>query len=551
MTHAEQATQYCRDVLDGTVIAGNWIKLAARRQLDDLAKSESDPEYPYRFSAKKANRICNFAELCPHIKGSLAQRRELIKLEPFQKFFLGSIFGWVRKSDGLRRFRTAMLWCPRKNGKSLIASVIGLYMLLMDGEAGAEVLAGASSLEQAGYVFKPAQQIVEKTVGLRQLGCQVLANALVVPSTGSKMMAVIGKPPDGSNPSCSICDELQEQNDDILVSTMVTGMGSRDQPLLIATTTAGYNTGSPAFLMQQELQDVLQGHKDNPELYGLLFCPDENVPWTSELALRQANPNMGISVREDYLLQQQREAISIPRKQTSFKTKNLNIWCSSSVSWLPLEKWNACADSTLRLDDFIGQPCWIGLDLASKLDLTCASLVFKRDDKFILFQRFYLPEARIEEIQNAHYKTWHEHGYLEAVPGQVNSQQELLDDILADAKRFELREIAHDPYGAAHLVAQLSEHGQTCVEIQQTWKGMSEPFKSMEALVLSRQILHTGNPVMSFCVANTKARVDRLENAVPDKQSPEKKIDGVVSAVMALGRAQLAPKPSAGFMFVA
>lgn len=550
MKHHEQAENYCRDVISGLVPACRWIKLAAQRHLDDLDR-QSDPAFEFEFKPSKGNKVCKFAELLPHVKGRWARSRERIHLEPWQCFILCSIFGWLRKRDGFRRFRTALIYVPRKSGKSLLASIIGLWFLAMDSEQGGEVLCGATSLDQAGHVFKPAQAIVEKTVGLRQLGIQVLANALVVPSTGSRMMSVIGQPGDGSSPSLAIADEAHEHVNDVLISTMVTGMGSRDQPLLLVTTTAGYNTASPAKLMQDELQEVLQGHKQNDEMFGVIYTCDEEVPWTSELALRQANPNLGVSVREDYLLQQQREAIASPRKQTPFRTKHLNQWCSVSTSWLPLEKWNACADPTLKLDDFIGAPVWIGLDLASKLDLTCASLVFKRDDKFILFQRFYLPEARIEEISNAHYKEWHEHGYLEATPGEINSQAELLDDILADAKRFELREIAHDPYGAAQLVAQLVEHGQTCVEIQQTWRGMSEPFKSMEAMVLSRQILHTGNPVMSWCVANTKAKVDRLENAVPDKQSPEKKIDGVVSAVLALGRAQLAPKPSAGFMFMA
>jgi phage terminase large subunit-like protein len=376
--HAAALHQYALDVLDGTIIAGNWIKLACRRHLDDMAKSERDPDYPYRFSAKKANRVCAFAELIPHTKGSWARRRETIKLEPWQQFCLGSIFGWVRRSDGLRRFRTALLYVPRKNGKSLLASVVGLYMLCMDGESGAEVLCGATSLDQANYVFRPAQQIVEKTVGLRQLGIQVLANALNVPATGSKMISIIGQPPDGSNPSCGIVDEVHEHVNDLLISTLVTGMGSREQPILLALTTAGYNSASPAKLMQDELTDVLQGHKENEELFGLLYTCDENVPWTSELALRQANPNMGVSVLSDYLLGQQREAIASPRKQTPFRTKHINQWCSVSASWLPIEKWNACADATLKIEDFAGQPCWAGLDLANKLDLTAYVLVFKQ-----------------------------------------------------------------------------------------------------------------------------------------------------------------------------
>lgn len=413
-------------------------------------------------------------------------------------------------------------------------------------------MCGATSLDQAHFVFRPAQQIVEKTVHLRQLGLLVTANALTVPDTGSKMISVIGQPPDGSNPSCGIADEAHEHVSDVLISTMVTGMGSREQPLLLVTTTAGYNTASPAKLMQDELQDVLNGLKVNDELLGVIYTCDEGVDWKSELALRQANPNMGVSVREDYLLQQQREAIQTPRKQTPFKTKHLNIWTSSSTSWLPLEKWNACADSTLKIEDFAGQPCWAGLDLANKLDLTAYVKVFKKDEKYVAFPKFYLPEARTEDVANGHYKTWTELGYLEATPGEVNTHKELCEDILEDAKQFDLREVAHDPHGAAQLIGQLVEEHITCVEINQTWKGMSDPMKNLEAAVIAKTIQHDGNPVMSWCIANTKAKTDRLENVVPDKESPEKKIDGSVALIMALGRAQLAPKPvSAGFMFFA
>jgi phage terminase large subunit-like protein len=547
MSHAEQATQYCLDVLDGRIIAGNWIRLAARRHLDDLAKSEVDPEYPYAFYPKKANRICRFAELCPHIKGTLARRRERIRLEPWQKFCLGSIFGWVRKSDGLRRFRTALLYVPRKNGKSLLASIIGLYMLAMDGEAGAEILCGATSLDQANFVFRPAQQIVERTVGLRQLGITVLANALVVPATGSKMISIIGQPPDGSNPSCGIVDEVHEHVNDLLISTLVTGMGSRDQPLLLALTTAGYNSASPGKLLQDELTDVLSGHKVNDELFGLLYTCDE-VDWKSELALRQANPNMGVSVNSDFLLQQQREAIASPRKQTPFRTKHLNQWCSVSTAWLPLERWNACYDPAMKLEEFEGQDCWAGLDLANKLDLTAYCKLFRREiegkDHYYLFPRFYLPEARVNDIATSYYQQWHLAGWLEATPGSVNSHEEMREDIEADARIFSVQAVGHDPWGASQLIGKLTDEGISCVEVGQTWKHMSAPMKELEALVIAGQFHHDGNPVMAWNVANCKARSDRLENIVPDKESPERKIDGVSATIIGLSRALLAPTES-------
>lgn len=552
MTHIEKAEQYCRDVLDGVIVSGKWIKLACQRYLDDLDRQD-DPDFPYQFSEKHASKVCKFAEMLPHVKGKWARSRELLKLQPWQCFILVNIFGWRRKADGFRRFRQASIFVSRKNGKSFLATVIGLYMLRFDNEPAAEVLCGATTLEQAEFVFRPAQQMVEKTPGLTAKGIVKLANALIVPADGSKMIPVIGQPPDGSNPSCALLDEAHEWTNDLLLSTMTSGMGSREQPLIVMTTTAGYNTASPAKLMQDELQDVLAGVTTNEELFGVIYAADEDVDWKTELALRQANPNMGISVMEGYLLKQQQDAINSPRKQTTFKTKNLCIWTSTAVSWITRERWRACIDDTLKIEDFLGQPCWVGLDLANKLDLTAYVKVFRNGDDYVAFPTFYLPEARIEDVANGFYKDWSEKGYLEATPGSVNTHRELREDILEDAKRFELMEIAHDPYQAIELVTSLIEEGITCVEVRQNVAGLSDSMKSVEAAVIAKTLRHADDPVMDWCVSNCKALLDRRhENPVPTKESPEKKIDGVPALIMAYGRAMIAPKQqSAGFFFAA
>jgi phage terminase large subunit-like protein len=183
--------------------------------------------------------------------------------------------------------------------------------------------------------------------------------------------------------------------------------------------------------------------------------------------------------------------------------------------------------------------------LANKLDLTAYVKVFRREiegkQTYYVFPKFYLPETRVDDASLSYYLQWHEAGFLDATPGSVNTHEGLYADILADAKQFDMREVAHDPYGAVQLINKLTDEGLTCVEVGQTWKHMSEPMKQLEASVISRAIRHDGNPVMAWCVANTKAKTDRLENIVPDKESAEKKIDGTVATIMALGRAMLAP----------
>ncbi len=540
--YAAIAHEYARAVVAGEFLTNRLVRLACQRHLDDLGKCESDPEYPYKFSPKKAAKICAFAELLP-LGGRWGGKGKTLKLQPWQVFALAVPFGWLRRKDNLRRYRTVCLYVPRKNGKSFLSAVVGLYMLLLDGEQQAEVYCGATTEAQAQYVLRPAQQIIRKTPGLRQLGAQVLANAIVVQATESKMGAVIGQPPDGSSPSCALLDESHEWPNDILLTTMQTGMGARLQPLTWITTTAGYNTAGPAKLMQDDLVEVLEGVKVDDELFGLIFGLDPGDEWSDERALRKSNPNLGVSVGLDYLRSQIAKAVQTPRLQTPVKTKHLNMWCQAAVGWMDMDRWKRCEDRTLKIEDFKGETCWAGLDLASKLDLTAYVLMFMREiegkQHYYLFPRFSLPSARIDDPTKSHYKQWSIQGYLEATPGEVNTHAELKEQILADAKTYDLREIGHDPHGASILVAALMEQKVTCVELQQTWKFQSEPMKELEALVMDGRLHHNGNPVMSWCVANTVAQHYPNDVIVPRRPSDEKKIDGTVSAIMAISRASV------------
>jgi phage terminase large subunit-like protein len=551
--YAEIATKYAQDVLDGTIPSCRQIKLAAQRHISDLDRADSE-SFPYRFDQKKANRICKFAELLPHVKGKWAQKKELLHLEPWQVFILASVFGWVSKLTGLRRFRQALILVSRKNGKSLLSSVVGLWMLLKDHEAGAEVLAGACSLEQAGYVFKPAQQIVQKLPELQEaFGVQVWADALVVESTDSKFTAIIGQPPDGSNPSCALVDEFHEHVNATLIETMITGMGSREQPLVFITSTAGYNTAGPCKLLSDELDDVLEGRTENDEFFGVNYTVDPDVPFSSDLALQTSNPNLGVSVKLDYLQTQQADAIRSPRKQTAFRTKNTNVWVNAAHGWMNMESWAACRDTEMKIEDFIGQPCFGALDLAIMHDLTGYIKLFQKQiagkTHYYVFPESYLPEDKIAEAGGGHFQQWERQGYLTAVDGAVNDFTSLQEDIEEDFSRFEIKEIAFDPALAstpvAHMQAAIPE--LEFVEIGQKWQNLSEPMKTLEGIVEEGR-LHHNDPILSWCIANTQANHYRNDAIMPTKVSPEKKIDLTVALIMALARALVVPiKPKSKF----
>lgn len=543
--HAAVAHEYARAVVAGEIIACRAVKLACKRHLDDLEKI-SDPEYAFKFSAKKANKICRFAELLP-LGGRWGGKGKTLKLQPWQSFFLAAVFGWLRKADGYRRFRSAYLYIPRKNGKSFLSAVVGLYMLLLDGEQQAEVYCGATGIDQAKFVFRPAQIIVRKTPGLKQMGVSVLAQALAVPTTESKMTPVIGQPPDGSSPSCALLDEAHEWVNDILMSTMQTGMGARLQPLTLVTTTAGYNTAGPAKLLQDDLMDVLEGIKEDDELFGLIYTLDVGDDWKTELAIHKSNPNLNVSIGLDYLKSQQQKAINHPRQRTTICTKHFNMWVASAVGWIDPDRWKKCEDRTLKVEDFVGETCYGGLDLAEKWDLTAYVLIFMRrlEDQphYYLFPRFYLPAARIDDPTNGHYKQWYELGYLESVPGEVNTHVDMRQQISEDARQFNLEQLGHDPFGASRLISELIEDGITCNALPQTWKFQSEPMKELEALVRDGRLHHDGNPVMTWCIANTVVKTLGNDLIVPRKASAEKKIDGTLAAMMALRPSTLALSP--------
>jgi phage terminase large subunit-like protein len=554
MGHSDSAHQYAQDVVAGKIPACKWIKLACQRHLDDLVKS-ADAEYPYKFDAKKGDRVCIFLEMLPHVKGKWAAKHQKMVLQPWQKWIVCSLFGWVHKSSGLRRFRIAYICVPRKNGKSFLAAGIGNYMLAADGEHGAEVYSGATSERQAWEIFRPAKQMVDQTESLRtKFEISSNAKTLVVPRNGSRFEPVIGKPGDGSSPSCALVDEYHEHTDAILYDVMLTGMGSREQPLLLVTTTAGSSYGGACFQLQDDVQKMLEGipGKENEQLFGVVYTCDVDDDWSSEESLRKANPNFDISVTAEFLHARQKDALQSSSKQNVFKTKHLNIWVTAATGWMNMAKWHALADRTLQVEDFAGEPCIIALDLASKVDIAAAIKLFRRrvddNDHYYVFSRFYLPEDRAQDPACQHYQGYVHDGKLITTPGNVIDYEFIKRDLLQDAKDFEVKELLFDPYAATQLIGELnSETSITTVEVTQNVKNLSEPMKQLEALSLSSRIHHDGDPVMTWMLSNVVARMDANENVYPRKQRNENKIDGPVALIMTLSRAQVLAEEERSF----
>lgn len=533
--HVAVAHKYAREVVEGAIPAGKWIRLACKRHLDDLKRADG----LFRFDEAKAARACRFIELMPHTKGKWAAKGETLKLQPWQCFMVACIFGWVRATTGLRRFRRALLLVPRKNGKSALAAAIGLYMLAADEEHGAEVYSGATSEKQAWEVFRPARLMAQRNEALREhYGIEVNASNIHILADGSRFEPVVGKPGDGASPSCSIVDEYHEHATDELLDTMETGMGAREQPLSLIITTSGDNTAGPCYALQIEAQRMLEGVTANDEFFALIYGIDIGDDWASEAVLRKANPNYDVSVAADFLAMRQREAIDNARKQGIFQTKHLNIWVGARDAYFNVRRWQECEVEGLKLADFAGEECIIGLDLASKVDIAALEILFPlAAGRYARFGRYYLPEATVMSGENEHYRGWMRDDLLQVTEGEIIDFERIKDDILDLSRRFTVREVAYDPHQATMLVTALMGEGVPCVEFRPTVLNFSEPMKTLDALIRAGKIAHDGDPVMTWMVSNVVARTDAKDNVYPRKERDENKIDGVIALISALGRA--------------
>ncbi|MBC7618296.1 MAG: terminase large subunit [Candidatus Saccharibacteria bacterium] len=551
---ADIATNYAQEVSAGKIISCKWHRLACERHLKDLERVGS-PGFQYVWNPvlknkrdkdyRPAERVCKFAQLMPHIKGDWAAKRQLIVLEPWQIFILTSIFGWVSADTGKRRFRVADVIVPRKNAKSTLAAVIGLYMLGPDEEFGAEIYSGATSQDQAMEVFRPALLMAKATPRYcQQYGVMPNASNLSITENNSKFEPVIGKPGDGASPSCAIVDEYHEHKTADLFDTMQTGMGARSQPLILVITTAGSDISGPCYLHQVELQQILQGTIVNDQRFGIIFTMDEGDDWASDLALMKANPNFGISVDAEFLRLAQRDAQSNPRKQNVFKTKHLNVWVAAASPWLNLSNLQKAGDSKLELDQQHWDGSIIGLDLASKQDIASAvTLCWVGDGEkrhYYAFSRNYVPEERLKEPENAHYQAWVHAGHLISTPGNMIALTQIQEDVLDTTRQLGVREVAKDPWGGHQMGANLEEEGITVVDIPQQVRYLSEPMKEIAALVDAGRFHHDGNPCYVWMLSNVEVKEDRNENLFPRKARATNKIDAAIGTIVAMNRAMAA-----------
>ena len=547
------AAEYIGAIQSGRQVACKLVKAAVDRHLRDLARV-GDPEFPYYYDEAFAEEAILFTEQLHHTKGEWAddtKHETRLRLEPWQKFIYCMIYGW-RRLDGRRRFSKAYVTVGRKNGKTTKGAAMMNYGFFVDNprEMGPECYCVATKRDQAKIAWAEAERQIQKAPVLKAKSKTYKQTATVmIPGTAARMRP-LGKDSDtedGLNPHFVLVDEYHAHPDNGMLEVMYSGMGARQQPLMLIITTAGFEKYCPCYQEEHVLAvQILERTIDPvPENYFcIIYTLDEGDDFTDPAVWIKANPNLGVSVSRDFLAVRVQEALQSPAKMNKILTKNFNIWTQAETRWLAPEAWDGC-DFPVDPEKLRERRCWMGMDLSASQDITALVLCFPPEEKggrYEFLYRFFIPgDDIVEKERKDHvpYAHWIREGYIIATPGNVIDYDFIEQTIQDDAKGYQIQEIAYDPWKAQEIVNHLVDHF-VMVETYQRYSGMAQGTDTFEKKVLARELAHGGNPVMRWMIACTEVKSDRQGNLMPMK--PErgktgKRIDGVVASIMALHRA--------------
>lgn len=533
----DRTTKYAKMVLAGEIKAGKPVRLAAQRHLDDLKKSKNK-SFPYYFDKETAEIRLDFYNLCRQYKGDSAGKP--INPELWQCFVQGCVFGWKRKEDKLRRFTEVYEQVGKKNGKSTDAASTALYCMTVDGESGAEVYSAATSRDQAKIIFETARQMVMRSPELSEY-VNVLTNNINVPSTASKFEPVSKEAGtlDGRDVYLGLIDELHAHKNREVYDILKGGTVARSQPIIWVVTTAGFDTNGICRERYDYAMKVLEGVIEDDTLFAYIAQPDEGDDILNPENFVKANPNLGVSVKMKDLMTKAKQATEIPAAYNQFACKHMNLWVSSSVKWMNMEKWNRSGEGIGV--DLTHRRCYCGVDLSAKLDLTSVVFDFPLGDGvYAVLHHSFIPEATMiekEHKDNVPYSAWVRQGYLTAIPGEVIEQQWIMEYIMAQSRKYQIVEIDYDPWNASEFGQRMEAEGFTCVEVRQGVYTLSEPMKDVERLAVQGKLVHFGDPVLRWAVSNIVATADSNGNIKPDKSKTTQRIDPGAAMITAHSRA--------------
>ena len=528
--------KYAQDVVSGRIIAGKYIKLSCQRYLDWF---ERDDVY---FDYKDIDKKIKFIQ-----KLKLREGGNFILL-PFQAYIISGIFGWKYVGeDNLRVINNVFILTARKSGKSTFAAAIALVAAICDGEKYPEIAFIANSAKQAGMLFKYTSELANSVDPQKKI-FKRMRSEIRIPLVNGKIDVLSSDTSrlDGRSDSLFIQDEGHESRTFEIWNVLKTGQGARRNPLAISISTAGFNIGStyPLYSQWEYCCALLCGEYDDDTWAPFIFQLDEGDDWTDENMWIKVLPSLGSTVSYKYMRDQIRTAQNTPSNEVSIKTKNLNLWCQSSDTWIT----EASMDKVMQkidLSQLEGEYCTMGVDLSAVSDLTSFTLMFAPNenrtyypDKFIFKTFVFIPEEAIENSVNSeYYKTWIRNKAAFKTSGNVVDYDEILRVMKEESRDSYLLGVYYDQFNATQWAINATEEGLPLEPYSQSLGNFNKPTKFLEMLIKSEKCIIDKNACVRWCFSNVELKYDYNDNCKPVKSQGDKakKIDPVISIIESLG----------------
>jgi phage terminase large subunit-like protein len=490
------------------------------------------------------NAIDWFPRYLKHTKGEWNNVR--FDLLPWQAELVGKLFGTVKK-NGKRQYKTVYCEVPKKNGKSELAAGIALKLLFADNEPGAEIYGAACDRDQASIVFHVAAEMVRKNPKLGSR-CKILdSTKRIIHNNGSyyRVLSAESYSKHGYNVHGLIFDELHAQKNRELWDTLTEMSGdARTQPLYFAITTAGFDRHSICYEVHEHAQRVLSGAIKDPTFLPMIFAAEDGADWTDENTWKACNPSLGTIIDIEKVRESCKAAQDTPAKENNFKRLRLNIWTEAMTRWITSEKWARCNTGKIDAESLKGRKCYGGLDLSTILDVSAWTLCFPPEEdggKYEFLHQFFIPADNMVERERRDkvpYSAWIRRGLVTATPGDVIDYAFIEAKILEDNEQYQIQEIGMDPWNAQPTIAVLQDAGINVTELRQGYRTLSPLCKDFEIRVLDGELEMGGNPVMDWMISCAEIMSDPAQNikvVKPAREQTSRRIDGVVSSIMALG----------------
>jgi len=505
------------------------------RHRKDLLAVENGTKQNLRFNKKLGLAYIKIIEDLKHYKGELAGQN--IKLEVWQKKMICIAFGWQKlnsKGKWVRRFNTIFIFIPRKNGKTLLVSALGIADSIILGEYGGEVVVFATKKQQARLAWHGVEEMIKAHKELKEHSKN--SYGVITLTKNSTTFSTLGRDSDtedGLNVSLGIADEYHAHPDNSLYDVVESSQGARVQPCMMSITTAGFNLSSPAYNMYEYAKNVLEERIEDDNFFAFIAEPDKDDDLFCEETWIKANPNYGISVSKDYMERKSKEAYERPETKNNFLVKNLNTWTNASEEFISYDSWKDCGGI---LADDTNVKCVIGFDLSVADDFSSLAKVYKIGNMYYLKVKHYIPAKNVferERTLKVPLSSWVEQGWITATHGSAIDYDFIYADIEKDLPNADA--VCYDPYKAKHIIKRLEDNNyDDAIPIRQGFLSLSSPTKFLSDLVKDRNITHENDPVLNWMISNLTVLTDASGNIKPDKSDFNKKIDGVAAAINAL-----------------